>query len=223
MKKNKILVDQFVKEQIERWKNRDKKALADRHDTVPVITIAMEPGSGGRIIGEQVAHRLGYDFFHRDIITAIAKNAKISDSVIDTMEKDRFLGVEDFISSLGKRKYLYPGSYLRHLIRVVGTIANHGHSVIVGRGANFILPQEGRFSVRVIAPLEIRIKNVARTYGCTLEKARKRVITRESKRRSFIKGAFNENIQNPLNYNMVINTADGNLDRGVTAIVGAVS
>ncbi|UCH23993.1 MAG: cytidylate kinase family protein [Deltaproteobacteria bacterium] len=43
----------------------------------------------------------------------------------------------------------------------VSTIGKHGRAIIGGRGANFILPSESRFSVRVVAPFEVRVENVA--------------------------------------------------------------
>jgi cytidylate kinase len=47
---------------------------------------------------------------------------------------------------------------------VINTIAEHGRAVIVGRGANLILPPEKRFSIRVIADRDLRIRNVTRTF-----------------------------------------------------------
>ncbi len=37
-------------------------------------------------------------------------------------------------------------------MKVIGTIGKHGRAVIVGRGANFVLPPEKRFSVRIVGP-----------------------------------------------------------------------
>jgi cytidylate kinase len=101
---------------------------------------------------------------------------------------------------------MYPGDYLRHLMKVMGTIARHGRAVVVGRGANFILPADKQFSVRVICPQEERVKNVARTFDVSLEAARHRVIRRESRRRAFVRQSFNADISDPLHYDMVLNT-----------------
>jgi len=71
--------------------------------------------------------------------------------------------------------------------------------VIVGRGANFILPAREIFAVRVIAPLEIRIRNVARGYHVAAEEEAKRgIIQRESRRKAFIMHAFNADISDPI-------------------------
>jgi cytidylate kinase len=215
-------IAQFVKQQIRKWESAPDEKERKPEVQVPVITVSMEPGSGGSLIAQEIANRLSFDFFHRDIIQGIAKSAKIRTSVIDTLEKERLSGVDDFIASLYKNQYLHPGIYMQHLLKVVNTIADHGNAIIVGRGANFILPPEKRFSVRFVAPLEIRIQNVAHAYKVPAEKAKKRVIGRESKRRDFIKKSYNADISDPNNYDLIINTGRMQSEFAVEAVIAAV-
>jgi cytidylate kinase len=214
-------ITQFVKQQIKRWESGPAEKDRKSEDRIPVITVSMKPGSGGSLVAREVADRLGFDYFHRDIIEGIAKSAKIRASVIDTLEKERLSGIEDFISSLYKDQYLYPGIYMQHLVKVINTIADHGRAVIVGRGANFILPPEERFSLRVVAPLEIRIQNVARAYNVSVEKARKRVIGRESRRSAFIRKSYNADISDPENYDLTINTGRMGIETAVETVIAA--
>ena len=215
-------IAKFVKQQIRKWGSAPAAKEPKPEIQVPVITVSMEPGSGGSLVAQKVAERLGFDYFHRGIIQGIAKSAKIRDSIIDTLEKERLSGIEDFISSLYKNQYLYPGIYMQHLLKVVHTIADHGRAVIVGRGANFILPPEERFSVRIVAPLEIRIQNVAHAYKVSAEKARKRVIGRESRRSAFIRKSYNADISDPENYDLTINTGRMGIETAVEAVIAAV-
>jgi cytidylate kinase len=182
----------------------------------------MQPGSGGSLVAQKIADRFGFDYFHRGIIEGIAKSAKIRATVIETLEKDRLSGIDDFLSSLYKDQYLYPGIYMEHLLKVVSTIGKHGRAVIVGRGANFILPPDERFSLRVVAPLEIRIQNVARAYKVPAEKAKKRVIGRESRRSAFIRKSYNADISDPENYDLTINTGRMSIASAVEAVIAAV-
>ena len=216
-------IARFVKQQIRKWEK--DLATQDRRQKIriPVITVSMEPGSGGSMVAQKVAKRLGFDYFNRDIIEGIAKSAKIRTRVIETLEKERLSGIDDFIASLYKSQYLYPGIYMEHLLKVVNTIAKHGRAVIVGRGANFILPPAERFSVRVLAPLELRIQNVARAYGVNDEKAKQRVIRRESRRRAFIRKSYNADISDPENYDLTINTGRMSIEASVEAVIAAVS
>ena len=222
MEKKTVEIEKIVKDQIKKWEKhfpaKDKKEEA----RIPVITISKEPGAGGNILAEKIAKRLDLDIFNRDIIKGIAESAKISASVIETLEKKRLSGVEDFISSLVNKHYLYPGLYLEHLMKVVCTIAEHGRAVIVGRGANFILPPAKRFSVRMVAPLDVRIQNIAHRFSVSAEEAKRRVITRESRRSAFIRQSFNADISDPIHYDLTISTANLSIESAMEAVLGAV-
>jgi len=221
MEKKKVSIEKFVKDQIKKWQRmypaKDKKEEV----RIPVITVSKEPGAGGNILAQKIAERLDLDIFNRDIIKGIAESAKISTSVIETLEKKRLSGVEDFISSLVNKHYLYPGLYLEYLMKVVCPIAEHGRAVIVGRGANFILPPEKRFSVRMVAPLDVRIQNIARRFGVSTEEAKRRVIRRESRRSAFIRQSFNADISNPINYDLTINTGNMSIEAAVEVVISA--
>lgn len=214
MKKN-TSIETFVKDQIEKWKNQTRTQ-------VPVITISSEPGSGGRVIARGLAKRLNIDLFDRNIVKEIAERAHISGAVIESMEKERLSGIKDFISSLVNDRYLWPGVYLDHLMKVVAAIASHGNAVIVGRGANFLIPAEDRLSIRVISPLETRVKNVAKDFGVTREEAKRRVINRENRRSTFIRQSFNADAADPRNYDLVVNTRQLNIDTALGAVIGMV-
>ena len=217
-----VSIEKFVKEQVKKWESRYSEVQKKGQARIPVITVSMEPGSGGSVVAKGIAERLGFDLFNREIIEGIAKSSRIRSSVIETLEKERLSGIEDFISSLVKKHYMYPGIYLRHLLEIISAIGKHGRAVIVGRGANFILPPEERFSVRVVAPLETRIQNVSRAFNVSRDVAERRVITRESKRRAFVRQSFNANISDALNYDLVINTGKMTLESAVDAVIGAV-
>jgi cytidylate kinase len=74
----------------------------------------------------------------------------------------------------------------------------------------------------VIAPLEIRVNNIAKCKKISAEKARRRVINRESKRRAFVRQSFNAKITNPQHYDLTINTGNLKIESAVEAVVGTV-
>ncbi len=222
MAKKEVSIDQIVKKQIKKWENQIAGKKAQAEAQIPVITVSMEPGSGGSIIAAKIAERLEFDCFNRDIVEKIAKTSKIRGAVINSLEKERLSGVKDFISSLMEDQYIHPDTYLKHLLPVISTIAKHGRAVIVGRGGNFILPAEDIFAVRVIAPLKKRIREVALTHGAPIEEAKRRVIQRESKRKAFVRHSFNADISDPSHYDLTINTGKMSIESAVEAVIGAV-
>lgn len=217
-----ISVEEFVNNQIEKWKKLYSAGTKKKKIQIPVITVAMEPGAGGCWIAEKVAQRLDFDFFHSDMVHKIAESARISETVVDSLERERMSGVQDFIASVIKDQYIHPSIYLEHLMKVVGIIGKHGRAVIVGRGANYIIPPKDRFAVRVVAPLEVRIQNVARHFGVPSETAKRRVLVRESRRGAFVRQSFNADIADPVHYDMVINTHFMSIEAAVEAIIGGV-
>jgi cytidylate kinase len=222
MNHNNVSGEEFVKKQLKKWESRQLEGVKREIALIPVITVSGQPGSKGSIVAEQVAKRLEFDLFNRDIMKEIAQSVKMSTTFIDSIEKERLSGIEDFLASIVRDKYLHPDTYLVHLIKVVNTIAKHGRAVITGRGANFILPADSILSVRVIAPIEVRIKNVASLFGTSQDQAKRRVVRRESRRRAFIRQAYNADIDDPLNYDITVNTAKISIESAVDTVIGAI-
>jgi cytidylate kinase len=200
------LFHNFLKAQLQKMKTARKEAGLEAKPYVPVVTVSIDPGSGGSVVARKVADRFGFDFFNREIIKEIAASVRIEPDVIEHIEKERHSGMEDLIDSCVRDTYLWPGMYLEHLEKVLCALGEHGRAVIVGRGGNFILPREQRFSVRVTAPGETRVENIAKAFGVTAAKAKKRIKGREEKRAAFIRKSFQKDVRNPLHYDMVLNT-----------------
>jgi len=200
------LFHNFIKAQLQKMKTARKDAGLEAKPYVPVVTVSIDPGSGGSVVARKVADRFGFDFFNREIIKEIAASVHIDPDVIEHIEKERHSGMEDLVDSCLRDTYLWPGMYLEHLEKVLYALGDHGRAVVVGRGSNFILPRENRFSVRVTAPMEKRVENIAEAFGVSAAKAKKRIKGREEKRTAFIKKSFHKDVRNPLHYDMVLNT-----------------
>ncbi len=214
-------VEQMIEEQVQRWQlmRAEKKK---EEAVLPVITISREAGSGGRLVAQGLAEKLGLDLFHQEVIHEMAESAKVSDRLLETLDEKGLNVLENWISSLVDDRHLWPDQYLRHLLKIVGAIGRHGRAVMVGRGANFVLPPEKRFSVRVVAPPKVRVENVSRDFGISVEEANRRVIRTDSDRRAFIRKYFHADIANPLNYDFVINTRTISIGAAVNAIASAL-
>ncbi|BBO77119.1 cytidylate kinase [Desulfosarcina widdelii] len=213
-------IHQLIEEQVRRWEIlRREKSEAK---SLPVITISREPGSGGKFVARAVAERLGLDVFHQKLINAMAENADTSTRVIRTLDERGVSMLEDWVSAAISDRHLWPDEYASMMMKVIGTIGRHGRAIIVGRGANFVLPPENRFRVRIIAPLEKRVSCVAEDFGISKQEARKRVLRTESDRKAFIRKYFYSDISNPANYDMVLNTGTLSVDSAAAAICSAV-
>ncbi len=220
MKTKKRSVIKIVEEQVKKWqimKVKEKKEAI----VLPVITISREPGSGGRIVATELGKKLGLDVFHQEIINEMAERSQVSSSIRKTLDEKGLSVLEEWITSLVDNQHLWPDQYLRHLMKVIGTIGKHGSAVIVGRGANFVLPPEGRIRVRIIAPLDVRVENVSSNFEVSAEDAKRHIIRTESERKAFIRKYFNADITDPINYDLVLNTGTLSIEAAVNAIKSA--
>jgi cytidylate kinase len=214
-------MERIVEDQILQWQKLISKKK-DAYGEVNVITISREYGSGGVIVAEKIAKKLGYDLFHQEIIQEMANSAKISKQIVKTLDGKGLSVLEESISAMVNDRHLWPDQYLRHLMKVVGTIGRHGRAVIVGRGANFIIPVEKILRIRVICPLPIRIKNIAKRLNVPEPEAHKIVLKTDADRRSFIRKYFYADITDPHNFDVVINTGRISYDTAVESIIAGL-
>ncbi len=215
MSQKKHSLDKIIEEQIKRWQIDQKKKY--KKPIRPVITMSRLPGAGGDSIARRVAEDLQIDLFDTEIVSRIAESSKVSKKVVESLdEQDRSI-FNDWLKFLDK-DHLWSDEYLQHLTKVVSAIGTHGHAFIVGRGAGFILPEEVCLRLLVIAPLQTRIDNVVKAFGVAEEEARKRLLQSESARKAFIQKYFNKDMLDPLNYDLVLNTKNLNIDAAANII-----
>ena len=217
MKHNSRSKEQIIEEQMRRWRLMQIEKPV-KESSFPIITVSREPGCGGSIIAKKVADRLELDLFDQEVLHAMAKSSNVSAQVLKTLDEKGLSIIEDWISSLVRERHLWPDQYLKQLMKVIVTIGEHGRAIIVGRGANFPLQPDSCIKVRVVSPQRMRIENVAKSYNIPENEARRRVIRTESDRRAFIRKYFYSEIADPVNYDIVINTATLSMDDAAGAI-----
>lgn len=198
------IIQQLVEEQLRKWNraSREKGPAAK-----PVITVSREPGCGGAHIATMIAGEFKLDLYGGKIVEEVARSAKLSSAVIATLDEKGRSMIEDWIAVMEKDRNLWSYQYMQHLVKLVGTIARHGNAVILGRGGNYLINPQRQLRIRLIAPLDVRVKNVMKKFGASRQEAQKRVALVEADRRAYIRRYFNADIADPINYDLVINTA----------------
>lgn len=128
-----------------------------------IITISREFGSGGRELGKRLADALGFDYYDREIITAIAENRGMDESFVTKTLEDH--GWRDV--PLTFRHTFTPGvsphtvrtDLLLEQTRVIREIARADKDcVIVGRNADVLLREYGPFNLFVCADMETKVR-----------------------------------------------------------------
>ncbi|QXD16357.1 cytidylate kinase-like family protein [Rhodocaloribacter litoris] len=204
-------LEQILEEQIRRWE-RENLAFARKKVRYPVITISREFGARGAALARLLGDRTGFTVWDQELVKAIAEEAGADARLLASLDEHHREAIEDAINAT-----LLGGShtnvqYLRTLMRVVKTIAHHGRSIIVGRGANYILRSRDMLSVRVVCPFELRVKRYAEAQGLDEREARRRVEARDAERAEFVRHNFRRDVNNAADYDLVLNAGTFDLE-----------
>jgi cytidylate kinase len=187
----------------------------------PIITLSREPGSGGSEIARRLSKALGMDLIGGQIIQHVADSAKMSRKVIESLDEKEVTFRDTLLMSLFGESRPWPAEYLKHLTRVIGTIGAFGNVIIVGRGGNYVLPREKTFKVRIIAPLELRIKYFMDDRKYTRVEAEQYVVKTENNRKAFIRKYYNADVADPQYYDITINTERISMGAATESIISA--
>jgi cytidylate kinase len=204
-------VDNLVNRMMMNWEKQKEAAdRAGRKDIrqKPVITISREYGGGrGLVIGQLVAKSLEFEFFERKLVEKIAASAKVRERIVESLDDRRMNAITEYLTTQFETGGFTSSDYLQHLSKVLLAVGQHGRAVIVGRGAHFILSPERTLRVRLIAPLETRVQQIASDHDLTLKEARAQVLQMDAEREAFGRQHFNKDVTDSGNYDLVLNYA----------------
>jgi hypothetical protein len=177
-----------------------------RKSSRPVIAISRESGSGGRLIAQLVSKKLHFDFYDRNLLNLIAQQAHLQKEIIFQLDEKKEYALLGIIRNLFGQEPLPDQAYIRGLYKTILTISAKGSAVILGRGANLIIPKQKCLRVRVMAPLATRIQNTVQYEALSVPEARRKVRILHFNRKNFCRKYFFKDISNTNSYDLVINT-----------------
>lgn len=201
------------------------------------ITISRLYGSGGGEVARRVAQRLGWQLIDHEAIVRVAHELGITEE--EAEERDEH--IEGFIlRALNSMSLMYPSMvenvppspspatrermYQTALRRVIELAVEEGRSVIVGRGSSSLLvKRRDVLRVFVIAPMDQRIAYVARREGLDELNARKRILAKDNERRRYIHAQYHLEPEDPVHYDLTINSAVLSLDAAADLISQALA
>jgi cytidylate kinase len=172
-----------------------------------VVAIGNMMGANGRAIGKRVGKFLDIPNYDRDLLRTIAETAHISVRTIETLDEHARSRVDDYLAGLMNEKSFDMDDYLRLLTRVVVALWRHGPCVMTGHGCVHIIPRDCSLTVRLVAPLDLRVQRVASCGSLSLAEAKKRVLAADLERETFHHRHFKVNLRDCLLYDLVLNTA----------------
>ncbi|MCI8802374.1 MAG: cytidylate kinase-like family protein [Oscillibacter sp.] len=158
-----------------------------------IITIGRQFGSGGKEVGIRVAKELGIPFYDKEILREAARKSGLCERILENFdERPKSLlysiAMDSYMFSLpgaGAGESLEQQVYLA-TFNTIRQIAEQGPCVIIGRCADYALASDSnRLSLFIHAPLEDRIRRVAKRQSLTPEKARALILKTDKRRASY--------------------------------------
>ena len=195
----------FLKAQLPAWKlekEHSKKPLAG-----PVVTVSRQTGCGAEAIVQRIAKEFGLTLYSWEIVEQIAKDAHVSEQVVATLDEKNQSALNDWLASFEGDRGLSSYQYWECLRKIVFAIAAHGNAVILGRAGNFLLPPGKRIGLCLVAPLDVRVRNVIEKLGLSEKQARERIAKTEQEHELFVREYFLTDIRDATHYHITINTA----------------
>jgi cytidylate kinase len=187
---------------------------------IRTITLEREYGAGGGAIAKKLAERLGWKLWDQELTCEIARVAKVDQSVVERMDErcDSAFYRLMKVFMRGSMEQSLPVSGMDHfdadsmvafMERVISGAASEGNSVIVGRGAPYLLRRDpDTFHVFVYAPLEEKLRRLMEA-GKTEEEAADEIARVDRQRVIFIRRYFKMEWPTRQLYHLMLNSKVG--------------
>jgi cytidylate kinase len=184
-----------------------------------VVTISRHFGAGGHTLGQKLCERFDYRLVDASVVDRLARKAKLSPDWLTAMEKEASSTLLSVISTFVSRGifYKHPGSpaerddrqkYVTFLKEIFTAMANEGGYVIVGRGAQLILKGHPKaIHVLLVADYESRVAFLVDQHKISEPEAVKMIRVREKERAALASRLFDQDIDDPSLYQIVLNTS----------------
>lgn len=132
-----------------------------------IITVSRQFGSGGRELGKRLSDRLGWDYYDKEIIDALAESHGYDpDYVRRSLANHGWHNVQLTYRNSFSHLLYDPGQHIELMTRereILRSIADLGNDcIIIGRDADVILEDFRPFRVFVCADLQARLDRCMR-------------------------------------------------------------
>jgi hypothetical protein len=188
----------------------------------PYLLISREKGAGGSAVGQLAGRRLGWQVFNNEIVDAIAQKAQVRRELIESLDERDRSTIQEAVGQLLQPESIGTAGYLAHLREVLLTLGHQGNVVIIGRGAEYVLPSQFGLRVRMVAPVEERVRRIASRENLGLKAAQGEVESSDRERARLARRQFGQDAADPLNHDVTINTAELTVEAAAEVVMTAL-
>jgi len=181
----------------------------------PAITISRQAGARGRTIGLKLQNALRaqspkdaipWTLFDEDLVKQVLEDHQLPADLEKFMPDDAVSQIEGSINELlGRHPSLW--TLFEKTVSTIVRLSRTGHSIIVGRGGHEIAQKFTNVRrVRLVGSPQQRLQQMVHVHGMSEAGAKKFIKDEDAARRRYIKQHFDQEIDDPMRYDLVINT-----------------
>jgi hypothetical protein len=183
------------------------------------IALSREAGALGHGVAAEVGRRLGWPVYDQELLDRIGQELRRPPSHLKAVDEQPGSWLEETLSGLASQCVVSADTYLKYLVGVTRGLGAIGRCVLVGRGANFILPAATTLRVRLVASAEDRARVIAERLHLRAKEAAAWVERTERQRGEFIRRAFRQDVADPHHYDLVLNMSRLSVEEAADAVL----
>ncbi|WP_243373341.1 cytidylate kinase family protein [Geotalea sp. SG265] len=179
-----------------------------------IVTISRQMGTGAYAMAKELSKKLKYTLIDGPKIAELAKSYGLAEDILERIDEKppAYITAEDRLQAAN----------LSTMELVLMDAARKGNVVLYGRGAQYLLDgMTNVLRVRIIAPFEERVENLAEREWIDPDLARDLIRRSDHQRGGFTHFYFDRDWQSPFEYDLVFNTSKLSKSAIVEAIVAA--
>jgi cytidylate kinase len=166
-----------------------------------VLTLSRELGAGDTGFAPTLGTRLGLRVYDRELLEQEATRLGVTETELAKIDEQ----------PAGIFQRFRPGSlyqrYFEALGQLMKELAARGNVLLVGRGGNrFLGDLPAAFHLRLVAPMEMRLRRVMEHRWLREKQARQLIAQTDTERQSFYESYFGADWTSPLEYHLTVNS-----------------
>jgi len=180
-----------------------------------VITVSRQLGSQGVEVAQAVASRFNYEYVDKEKIGIALADCGLAKIEIEKLDEKNPSFWDSW--AIDRNKFFH------HIKMIIYGFAQKNNVVIVGRGGQVLLQDLPEvLHVRVIAPIDVRIRRIMEQHGVNEKQAFRLLRRSDEDSAGFIQSFFKVDWEDPSLYDLVINTQKLSADTAVMMILEAI-
>ena len=170
-----------------------------------VVTVSRNYGALGKEVAQLLADTLEVRCCDRYILQEVARRADIDEELVRVLDEHISHIDKHWWEALIHKDTFNYEDYYKYLVKTVFSISLRG-GVIIGRGANLILGPDRAFRVRIVGSPVKCAERVAEEENISFEEAKQKAHDVDQERAEYIKKLYDTDIDDPLSYDLVLNS-----------------